>query len=917
MNHLDAHDPDEQLALPPEPAPPARPSVPVLTALVPMAGALALWGITGSPHALWFAVLGPLLAGAGLADGWRTARRARRRAARERRAAVAQAQDELERRHERERVRLRLRHPDVAAFAARPDEVWRPVPARGDELVAGSGTVRSTMRVTGEGDDARALRAAARLLPDAPVTVPLVGGIAVVGPAVLAAAVARGLLLQVCLALPPGRLHVVDGGEAWADALPHRDRAAALQVRVSDAVGASPALDPSGLRIVRVPGGAPPPPDCRAVLVVTGPDRARLDVDGETREVRVEAVGRAQAERLAEALRAWGGRGARAEDTATLAALLAAPPPTGVLAAPIGHSAGEPFVVDLAVDGPHAIVIGITGSGKSELLTTWVAALCAAYGPARVSLLLVDFKGGRTFDALAALPHVTGVLTDLDEAAALRAVESLRAELRHRESVLARCGARDVDEAGDVLGRLVVVVDEYAALVAVHPGLHDLFADLSARGRALGIHLVLASQRAAGVFRDAVLANCPLRISLRVADRADSRAVLGSDAAAALPGRLADRGLALVRRAADLEPSLVRVAVCTAPTIAAVARAHPGPPARRPWLPALPADVPLGSLRVAGAVVLGLADEPEHQRRRPVVLPDGAGLTVVGRAGSGKTVALHAVAAQSDRAIMVPADPEAAWDAVAGLDELPRGSAVLVDDVDALLSRFPPEYAVVVAERLERCAREARGRGIRLVVSARRLTGATGRLAELLPHRALLALSSPVEHVAAGGEARGFCIDAPPGRARLDRVLVQFASVPVPRPAASVDAVPWVPARATAFVVHPGAAARSALAVWAAAGRTIVRLDDAGSAAAGQDAVVWGAPEQWIGHWRALAAAREHADLVVDAACAAEYRAVTGARELPPYALPGRSRAWLCTPEAGAHRARRIVLPGGQVRLAS
>src|SRR5258708_39991748 len=85
------------------------------------------------------------------------------------------------------------------------------------------------------------------------------------------------------------------------------------------------------------------------------------------------------------------------------------------------------------------------------------------------------------------------------------------------------------------MARLVIVVDEFAAVVSGQPELHELFADLSARGRSLGLHLVLCTQRPSGVVRDAVLANITLRISLRVTDRADSVAVIGTDAAAALP----------------------------------------------------------------------------------------------------------------------------------------------------------------------------------------------------------------------------------------------------------------------------------------------------------------------------------------------------------------------------------------------
>jgi hypothetical protein len=79
-------------------------------------------------------------------------------------------------------------------------------------------------------------------------------------------------------------------------------------------------------------------------------------------------------------------------------------------------------------------------------------------------------------------------VTDLDDRAAVRAVESLQAEIRRRERVLAEHGARDVEEAAGAPPRLVVIVDEFAALVAAHPEMHELFSDVAARGRALGIH---------------------------------------------------------------------------------------------------------------------------------------------------------------------------------------------------------------------------------------------------------------------------------------------------------------------------------------------------------------------------------------------------------------------------------------------
>ncbi len=248
-----------------------------------------------------------------------------------------------------------------------------------------------------------------------------------------------------------------------------------------------------------------------------------------------------------------------------------------------------PVLVDLVGDGPHAVVAGVTGAGKSELLTTWITSLCRAYTTAEVTFLLADFKGGVSFDALSALPHVTGVITDLDGDGAERAISSLRAEMRRRERILAGAGVRHIAEAGLVLPRLVVVVDEFAALVSDLPDLQRVFTDIAARGRALGIHLILGTQRVTGVVREGILANAPLRIALRAADDSDSRTLLGTPAAARLPGGEAARGRALIRRAADSSPVIAQIPRTAAEDLATVVAevAHQERP-RAPWSPPLP-----------------------------------------------------------------------------------------------------------------------------------------------------------------------------------------------------------------------------------------------------------------------------------------------------------------------------------------
>ncbi|GMA41482.1 FtsK/SpoIIIE domain-containing protein [Mobilicoccus caccae] len=205
--------------------------------------------------------------------------------------------------------------------------------------------------------------------------------------------------------------------------------------------------------------------------------------------------------------------------------------------------------VDLRTDGPHALVGGTTGSGKSELLQTLVASLAAVNPPEAMSFLLVDYKGGAAFAECARLPHTVGLVTDLDHGLTQRALSSLTAEVRRRERLLAEAGVTDLDAylatGQGELARLVIVVDEFATLAAELPEFVDGVVDIARRGRSLGLHLVLATQRPAGAVSPDIRANTTLRISLRVAEAADSVDVIGEPDAAAIDEK--EPGRALVR----------------------------------------------------------------------------------------------------------------------------------------------------------------------------------------------------------------------------------------------------------------------------------------------------------------------------------------------------------------------------------
>ena len=317
----------------------------------------------------------------------------------------------------------------------------------------------------------------------------------------------------------------------------------------------------------------------------------------------------------------------------------------GSLQVPVGHLAdGSIFSLDLASDGPHALVAGTTGSGKSEFLRTWICAMALRHPPEDVSFVLIDFKGGGAFDSLRELAHVAAVVTDLDGELAGRALRSLRAELQDRE--------RQVLDA-TLGGRLVIVVDEFATLAVEQPRFLHGLVDVAERGRSLGVHLVLATQRPSGVVDTRIRANANLRICLRVQTEGESLDVVGVVDAASLDH--ATPGMALVRIGAG-EPREIRIEQLRRQSPSSVAAVRVGPfprssPVRAaptadcdrseeivdvvslavtasgrkravaPWAPPLPPQVVLSDLVPSGGqhdgpLVLGLADLPDARGHR-------------------------------------------------------------------------------------------------------------------------------------------------------------------------------------------------------------------------------------------------------------------------------------------------------------
>jgi S-DNA-T family DNA segregation ATPase FtsK/SpoIIIE len=411
------------------------------------------------------------------------------------------------------------------------------------------------------------------------------------------------------------------------------------------------------------------------------------------------------------------------------------PSPTACL----GVSADGTVDVDLVRDGPHGLIAGTTGSGKSELLRTLVVSLAARASPDHVTMILVDYKGGSTFDACARLPHTVGVVTDLDDGLAERVLVSLDAEVRRRERLLRTARADDLASyrrtVDEPLPRLVVVIDEFASMAKELPDFLGALVSIAQRGRSLGIHLVLSTQRPAGVVTDDIRANTNLRIALRLQDRADGHDVVGDPAPAnfplGAPGRAALRlgpdELVVFQTADSSSPVHPRSTRLTIERVGvdessgSAGRASGGPSAlellvdaigqaasmcgiatpHRPWIDVLPATV--RSRDLDGDAAVGLLDDPAGQCRRSLSWsPTDGTLLLIGAVGSGTTTAAATVTARCLRrygpeelhVYVLDAQGDAVWGSfetsvhcgavvrIAEAERVGRLLARLADDID-------------------------------------------------------------------------------------------------------------------------------------------------------------------------------------------------------------------------------------------
>lgn len=368
------------------------------------------------------------------------------------------------------------------------------------------------------------------------------------------------------------------------------------------------------------------------------------------------------------------------------------------LKVPIGQRAGG-NVVSLDVHekfhGPHGLIAGTTGSGKSELLQTYLLSIAVSFSPADVNFFMIDYKGGGTGNLVKHLPHCAGVISNLSGKQIKRAMSAITSENKRRQILLGNYQVNHIDAYAKLyregktkkpMPHLILVVDEFAELKKEEPEFMQEIISLAQVGRSLGVHLILATQKPAGTVDDKIWSNARFRLCLRVQDRQDSMDMLHNGDAALLTsagqcylqignheyyelfqagycgGSYTEEGeektrAALLHNTGEKRKMPDKCALRQGQSlierlvayIGQSAEQHGYPPAQALWLPELPAQILLSEIKEEGALrdgepelILGRCDDPENQRQfmlryRPVMQGH---IAVFGSPATGKTTLL-------------------------------------------------------------------------------------------------------------------------------------------------------------------------------------------------------------------------------------------------------------------------------------
>ena len=232
--------------------------------------------------------------------------------------------------------------------------------------------------------------------------------------------------------------------------------------------------------------------------------------------------------------------------------------PVNSLSVPIGiHSDGEVFNLDLheKFHGPHGLIAGMTGSGKSEFIITYILSMCLNFSPEEVSFVLIDYKGGGLTGAFEnkltgkKLPHLAGTITNLDTAEIKRSLSSIQSELKRRQNLFNEAKLSLNESTLDIykyqklyrdgkikepISHLFIISDEFAELKSQQPDFMNELISTARIGRSLGVHLILATQKPSGIVDDQIWSNSKFKVCLKVQEKADSMDVIKCPDAAAL-----------------------------------------------------------------------------------------------------------------------------------------------------------------------------------------------------------------------------------------------------------------------------------------------------------------------------------------------------------------------------------------------
>ncbi|ORA21994.1 type VII secretion protein EccCa [Mycobacterium aquaticum] len=632
---------------------------------------------------------------------------------------------------QRDSLYTRYPDPDVLWTLVGTEHMWRRGPADPDFGVVriGVGEVPLTTRLVvpesaaGVEQDPVTTAALRRLIgrcatvPAVPVTAELrtAQRLTITGERSRARALLRALVCGLAVAHGPRDVRVaavLDDAAAprweWLKWLPHHQHPHDVENHLryhTPAEACSSAAVPHLVVIVdHADAGLPPPVTGITVVVVgegNGSTDLRLDVDsgdiawdGMTIDDALTCARRLAPHQVTTSAGAptdWPGL-IGLGDPAQLDPALSWRQPGSLLRVPVGvDDNGAPVHLDLKEAaqngmGPHGLCVGATGSGKSEFLRTLTLGLVATHPPELLNLILVDFKGGATFLGLQSAPHVSALITNLADEAALvaRMGDALAGEITRRQGILRAAGnIANITEyqrhrpALPPLPALLIIVDEFSELLYQQPDFAELFVAIGRLGRSLGMHLLLASQRLDEGRLRGLETHLSYRVCLKTFSASESRAVLGVPDAHQLPSApgaayLKTPAGELVRFQTAFVSTPMPASLPAPPTAVSrftarwasqgvVARRETGPtlidavlariaghgrPAHQVWIPPLPAVVPLSDVLLSActplAVSIGLIDSPFEQRRdRLNVVLDGAAgnVAIVGGPQSGKSTA--------------------------------------------------------------------------------------------------------------------------------------------------------------------------------------------------------------------------------------------------------------------------------------